>query len=108
MLWFDGAWLAHGGTAWEPKRNPEFTQDEIFLNPTYFWESEKVINMIRELQPDIILMIDFAVKGTSPSENDLSEILRQTNHGIRMIALPKVGAGSQVCRCSPYVNVFII
>lgn len=57
LLWFDGEWLAHGGTAWEPERNPEYTQEEIFLKCNYFWESEKVINMIRKYQPDIMIQL---------------------------------------------------
>jgi alpha-L-fucosidase len=63
MLWFDGEWLAHGGTAWEPKKNPEFSQDDIFMNVNYFWESEKVINMIRGLQPDIMINNRFSYEG---------------------------------------------
>lgn len=63
LLWFDGGWLAHGGTAWEPERNPEFTQEELFLNCNYFWESEKVIRMIRKLQPDIMINDRFCCEG---------------------------------------------
>lgn len=63
LLWFDGGWLAHGGTAWEAERNPEFTQEELFLNCNYFWESEKVIQMIRRLQPDIMINDRFCCEG---------------------------------------------
>jgi len=57
MLWFDGEWLAHGGLKWGPGgwcREPDWQQREYF-NVNYFWESEKLINMIRELQPGIMI-----------------------------------------------------
>lgn len=56
MLWFDGEWLAHGGLKWAGgwTRDSKWMQSEYF-NVNYFWESEKMINMIRELQPDIMI-----------------------------------------------------
>ncbi len=63
LLWFDGGWLAHGGTDWDPQRNQEFTREELFLDCNYFWESEKTINMIRSLQPDIMINDRFCCEG---------------------------------------------
>lgn len=57
MLWFDGEWLAHGGIDWGAdgwERNPDWIKSK-FMNVNYFWESEKLINMIRSLQPDIMI-----------------------------------------------------
>lgn len=58
MLWFDGEWLAHGGIKWAgPKawtRAEDWMQSEYF-DVEYFWESDKLINMIRQLQPGIMI-----------------------------------------------------
>jgi alpha-L-fucosidase len=58
MLWFDGEWLAHGGIkhgseGWYQDEN--YGQDELYFKVNYFWESEKLITMIRALQPGIII-----------------------------------------------------
>lgn len=63
LLWFDGEWLAHGGTEWESEKNPEYEQKDIFLHCNYFWESERIINRIRQLQPDIMINNRFCVEG---------------------------------------------
>lgn len=58
MLWFDGEWLALGGIDWDFSngwcRKPDWTKGK-FLKVNYFWESEKLVNMIRELQPGIMI-----------------------------------------------------
>jgi alpha-L-fucosidase len=58
MLWFDGEWLAHGGIKHGSKgwyQDENYGQDELYFKVNYFWESEKLISMIRELQPGIII-----------------------------------------------------
>lgn len=57
MLWFDGEWLALGGISWKDNgwtRDPDWINSK-FLQVNYFWESEKLVNMIRSLQPDIMI-----------------------------------------------------
>lgn len=57
MLWFDGEWLAHGGIGWDWNgwnRDPDWIKSK-FMKVNYFWESEKLINMIRSLQPEIMI-----------------------------------------------------
>ncbi len=66
LLWFDGAWLAHGGIKFG--KNGWCTEegsyrDDIFMHANYFWESEKVISMIRELQPEIMINERFCCEG---------------------------------------------
>jgi alpha-L-fucosidase len=63
LLWFDGAWLAHGGTAWESRRNPEFTKEELFLDCNYFWDSERMANKMRQWQPDMMFNDRFCIEG---------------------------------------------
>jgi len=59
MLWYDGEWLAHGGIKWHYKdgwyRDKDFARDEIYFKVNYFWESEKLNAMVRELQPGIMI-----------------------------------------------------
>lgn len=60
MLWYDGEWLAHGGVAVKPGSVCEWTQDphwrtSEYLKTNFFWESEKLNTMVRELQPNIIV-----------------------------------------------------
>jgi alpha-L-fucosidase len=67
VLWFDGEWLAHGGIQFQGEkgwyRDKDFGLDEIYFKTNYFWESEKVIAMIRELQPDIMINNRFGWEG---------------------------------------------
>lgn len=57
LLWYDGEWLAHGGINWEVEngwyRSDDFAKDDIYFKVNYFWESEKLNAMVRELQPGI-------------------------------------------------------
>ncbi len=63
MLWYDGEWLAHGGIKWENDAHGKFgwytdtdwAKDEIYFKVNYFWESEKLNAMVRELQPGIMI-----------------------------------------------------
>jgi alpha-L-fucosidase len=59
LLWFDGEWLAHGGIGFDAGkgwiRDPEFGKSELYFKVNYFWQSEKMINMIRKLQPGIMI-----------------------------------------------------
>lgn len=59
LLWYDGEWLAHGGINWEVEkgwyRNDDFATDDIYFKVNYFWESEKLNAMVRELQPGIMI-----------------------------------------------------
>lgn len=57
ILWFDGEWLAlggidYGGNGWY-RRSDWGTGKYMRVN--YFWESEKLVNEIRALQPDIMI-----------------------------------------------------
>lgn len=66
LLWFDGEWLAHGGIkdgsqGWY--RDKDFGKDPIFFHVNYFWQSEETINMIRSLQPGIMINNRFGWKG---------------------------------------------
>lgn len=57
LLWFDGEWLAHGGIKFGGNgwyRDEDYGKSE-YLRVNYFWESEKLINMIRQLQPGIMI-----------------------------------------------------
>lgn len=57
LLWFDGEWLAHGGIGFGADgwmRDPNWTKSK-YLQVNYFWESEKLVNMIRRLQPGIMI-----------------------------------------------------
>jgi len=58
LLWFDGEWLAHGGIRFNEQdgwnRNKDYGASE-YMKVNYFWESEKLIHMIRELQPEIMI-----------------------------------------------------
>ncbi len=66
MLWFDGEWLAHGGIKFGEHgwyRDEDFGKDEIYFKVNYFWESEKVISMIREMQPGIMINNRFGWEG---------------------------------------------
>lgn len=66
MLWFDGEWLAHGGIGFSGDgwtRDPDYGNDPIYFKVNYFWESEKVLSMIRELQPHILINNRFGWEG---------------------------------------------
>ena len=57
LLWFDGEWLAHGGINWlydQWCRKEDWGLSD-YTRTNYFWESEKLINRIRELQPGIVV-----------------------------------------------------
>lgn len=77
LLWFDGEWLAHGGISWsngEWYRKEEWPTSE-YARTNYFWESEKLINMIRELQPGIVINNRSGWEGDFHSrENRIGEI----------------------------------
>ena len=66
LLWFDGEWLALGGIDWSSEqgwfRRPEWAVSE-YMKVNYFWESEKIINEIRRLQPDIMINNRFGWEG---------------------------------------------
>ena len=58
LLWFDGEWLALGGMDWNGERGwyrKDDWQTSEYMRVNYFWESEKLINEIRQLQPDIMI-----------------------------------------------------
>ncbi|MBJ6361150.1 alpha-L-fucosidase [Paenibacillus sp. GCM10012307] len=60
MLWYDGEWLAHGGIHYDTRipgwiTNKEWMHDETYFKVNYFWESERLNAMVRELQPDIMI-----------------------------------------------------
>ena len=57
MLWFDGEWLAlggidYGGDGWQ--RRADWGTSK-YMRVNYFWESEKLVNEIRALQPGIMI-----------------------------------------------------
>jgi alpha-L-fucosidase len=57
ILWYDGEWLAHGGISWGKdgwSRREDWEKTE-YLNTSFFWDSDKLNTMVRELQPDIII-----------------------------------------------------
>jgi len=57
MLWFDGEWLALGGMDFGGQgwfRSPDWMSGK-FMRVNYFWESEKLVNQIRQWQPGIII-----------------------------------------------------
>ena len=66
LLWFAGEWLALGGIDWSSEqgwfRRPEWAVSE-YMKVNYFWESEKIINEIRRLQPDIMINNRFGWEG---------------------------------------------
>lgn len=66
MLWFDGEWLALGGNDWTGEkgwfRKPDWAVGE-YMRVNYFWESEKIINEIRKLQPGIMINNRFGWEG---------------------------------------------
>ncbi len=58
LLWFDGEWLALGGMDWNGERGwyrKDDWQTSEYMRVNYFWESEKLVNEIRKLQPDIMI-----------------------------------------------------
>ncbi len=61
ILWYDGEWLAHGGIGIKPGTvtewwlDPNWRRDELYMKTDYFWESESLNRMVRELQPDILI-----------------------------------------------------
>lgn len=66
LLWFDGEWLALGGLTWDSEKSWHREDDWIgskFFQVNYFWESEKIINRIRELQPGIMINNRFGWEG---------------------------------------------
>ena len=67
MIWFDGEWLAHGGIGYDHGkgwlRREDFGSDPLYGEVNYFWQSEDVMRMIRELQPDIIVNNRFGWEG---------------------------------------------
>lgn len=66
LLWFDGEWLALGGMSWSPEQGwfrRQGWETSEYMKDNYFWESEKVINEIRSLQPDIMINNRFCWEG---------------------------------------------
>lgn len=58
LLWFDGEWLALGGADWCAEKGwyrKENWGISEYMRVNYFWESEKLVNEIRKLQPDIMI-----------------------------------------------------
>ena len=68
LLWFDGEWLALGGMDWSETagwfRRPDWATGK-YMKVNYFWESEKIINEIRRLQPGIMINNRFGWEGDS-------------------------------------------
>lgn len=66
LLWFDGEWLALGGMDWSETagwfRRPDWATGK-YMKVNYFWESEKIINEIRRLQPGIMINNRFGWEG---------------------------------------------
>ncbi len=66
LLWFDGEWLALGGMDWNETagwfRRPDWAIGK-YMKVNYFWESEKIINEIRRLQPGIMINNRFGWEG---------------------------------------------
>ena len=90
MLWFDGEWLALGGNDWTGEkgwfRKPDWAVGE-YMRVNYFWESEKIINEIRKLQPGIMINNRFGWEGDFIQENAGSMRSVRINHGIPVIVL---------------------
>jgi len=66
MLWFDGEWLAHGGIQFGKDgwyTDPNYGKSETYFKVNYFWQSEKIVNMLRELQPGIMINNRFGWEG---------------------------------------------
>jgi len=55
ILWYDGAWLAHGGIGFDPGARGWYQQTGADASATWFWEPEKLNAMVRELQPKIVI-----------------------------------------------------
>ena len=67
LIWFDGEWLAHGGIGYTHDRGwcrqENYMDSPLYGQVNYFWQSEDVLRMIRELQPDIIVNNRFGWEG---------------------------------------------
>jgi alpha-L-fucosidase len=55
ILWYDGAWLAHGGIGFDPGKRGWYQKTGGDASATWFWEPEKLNAMVRELQPKIVI-----------------------------------------------------
>jgi len=55
ILWYDGAWLAHGGIGFDPGGRGWYQETGADASATWFWEPEKLNAMVRELQPKIVI-----------------------------------------------------
>ncbi|MFB3881375.1 MAG: alpha-L-fucosidase [Armatimonadota bacterium] len=55
ILWYDGAWLAHGGIGFDPGGRGWYQRTGGDASATWFWEPEKLNAMVRELQPKIVI-----------------------------------------------------
>ncbi len=56
ILWYDGEWLAHGGIGWEGQwlRRADWPRGP-YKRTNFFWESDRLNAMVRELQPEIMV-----------------------------------------------------
>ena len=107
ILWYDGEWLAHGGIS-EGKdgwyRKEDWTKTE-YLDTSFFWESDKLNTMVRELQPDIIINNrsgwegDFTIR-----EREIGD-LRSDKMWEACDTLPSRGDGCRTFRCFLCGNV---
>jgi alpha-L-fucosidase len=55
ILWWDGAWLAHGGIGFDTGRGGWYSRNDADAGGSWLWEPEKLNAMVRELQPKIII-----------------------------------------------------
>ena len=55
ILWWDGAWLAHGGIGFDKSRGGWYSRNDADAGGSWLWESEGLNAMVRELQPKIVI-----------------------------------------------------
>jgi alpha-L-fucosidase len=55
ILWWDGAWLAHGGIGFDTSRGGWYSRKDTDASGSRFWQSKKLNAMVRELQPKIVI-----------------------------------------------------
>jgi alpha-L-fucosidase len=55
ILWYDGAWLAHGGIGFDTSRGGWYPRRDADASGSWLWEPEKLNAMVRELQPKIAI-----------------------------------------------------
>jgi alpha-L-fucosidase len=55
ILWYDGAWLGHGGIGFAGSRGGWYSRNDADAGGSWLWEPEKLNAMVRELQPKIVI-----------------------------------------------------